>query len=141
MYKAAVRWMVRRNTRALRLGNPGPLLAGYDSDAVLVFPGTSSWAGEHRGKPAIEAFLKRFLAAGLVGDVQEILVNGPPWRTKICVLFADMARDDSGNVVYENRVALFGCIEWGKIVYQEDYLDTIKVEEFDRYLGRSATAS
>jgi hypothetical protein len=29
MYKAAVRWMIRRNVRSLRDGNPGPLIASY----------------------------------------------------------------------------------------------------------------
>ena len=45
MYKTAVRKMIRRNVRSLAQGNPGPLLAGYADDAVLVFPGRSSWGG------------------------------------------------------------------------------------------------
>ncbi len=46
---------------------PAHSCAGFADDAVLVFP-ASSWAGEYRGKPAIEGFLRRFLAAGLVGE-------------------------------------------------------------------------
>jgi ketosteroid isomerase-like protein len=127
--------MIRRNVRSLARGNPGPLLAGYADDAVLVFPGRSSWGGEHRGKAAIAEFLQRFLDAGLVGEVQEILVNGPPWRTSVCVLFTDKAMDDSGKVIYENRSVLYGRAVWGKIVYQEDFEDTHKVEAFDVYLA------
>ncbi len=134
MYKFAVRYMIRRNVRAMASGDPGPLLAGYADDAVLVFPGTSSWGGEHRGKAAIESFLRRFLAAGLVGEVHDILVNGPPWRTTVAVLFTDRAVDGSGVTVYQNRAILFGRARWGKIVYQEDFEDTHKVEAFDRYL-------
>jgi len=136
MYKAAVRWVIRRNVRALRHGDPAPLLAGYAEDAVLVFPGQSSWSGEHRGKAAIEAFLRRFLEAGIVGETHDILVNGPPWRTTVCVLFSDCAVDASGTVVYENRAVLFGRMVWGKIVYHEDFEDTHKVEQFDRYLAQ-----
>ncbi len=136
MYKWAVRWMIRRNLRALRRGDPGPLVAGYAADAVLVFPGRSSWAGEHRGKAAIEAFLRRFVAAGIVGEPHDIVVNGPPWRTTVCVLFLDHALDDSGNVVYENRAVVFGRIVWGKIVYHEDFEDTQKAEAFDVYLAQ-----
>jgi ketosteroid isomerase-like protein len=135
VYKSAVRTMIRRNVRSLARGNPGPLLAGYADDAVLVFPGRSSWGGEHRGKAAIAEFLQRFLDAGLVGEVQEILVNGPPWRTSVCVLFTDKAMDDSGKVIYENRSVLYGRAVWGKIVYQEDFEDTHKVEAFDVYLA------
>ena len=134
MYKWAVRYAIRRNVRALASGDLGPLLAGYADNAVLVFPGASSWGGEHRGKAAINAFLQRFVAAGLEGAVHEILVNGPPWRTTVAVLFTDRARDESGAIVYENRAVLFCRVRWGKIVYQEDFEDTCKVEAFDRYL-------
>jgi ketosteroid isomerase-like protein len=128
--------MIRRNLKALRDGDPGPLLAGYGDDAVLVFPGRSSWAGEHRGKPAIEAFLRRFVEAGIVGEAHDILVNGPPWRTTVCMLFLDHAVDESGTVVYENRAIVFSRIVWGKIVYHEDFEDTQKAEAFDTYLAR-----
>jgi ketosteroid isomerase-like protein len=135
VYKSAVRWMIRRNIESLHRGDPGPLLAGYADEAVLVFPGRTSWSGEHRGKPAIEAFLRRFLEAGIVGEAHEILVNGPPWRTTVCVLFTDRALSDAGDVVYENRAILFGRIVWGRIVYQEDFEDTQKSEAFDVYLA------
>ena len=38
MYKAAVRWMIRRNVRALASGDPAPLLASYAHDAMAGFP-------------------------------------------------------------------------------------------------------
>jgi ketosteroid isomerase-like protein len=139
VYKWAIRRQIRRNVAALRGGDPAPLLAGYADDAVLVFPGVSSWGGEHRGKPAIEQFLRRFLDAGLVGETHDILVNGPPWNTRIAVLFTDAATDADGTVVYENRAVLYGHIRWGKIVYQEDFEDTQKVEAFDRVLGRQSS--
>jgi uncharacterized protein (TIGR02246 family) len=136
MYKAAVRAMIRRNVAALGRGDVGKLLAGYAPDAVLVFPGHSSWGGEHRGRDAIEAFLRRFVEVGLVGEVHDILVNGPPWRTVVCVLFTDMAAGPDGTPAYENRAVLFARVRWGKIVYQEDFEDTHKVEAFDRYLAQ-----
>jgi ketosteroid isomerase-like protein len=135
MYKWAVRFLIRRNIAAMGRGDYRPLLSGYADDAVMVFPGQSSWSGEHRGKAAIEAFLTRFLAAGLHGEAYEILVNGPPWRTVVCVLFTDRAEDAQGHAVYENRVALVGHARWGKIIDQEDYLDTQKVADFDVYLA------
>jgi len=137
VYKALIRRRIRRNVEALGAGDPGPLLAGFADDAVLVFPGQSSWAGEYRGKPAIEGFLRRFLAAGLVGEVHDTVVNGPPWRTTISVLFIDRATDPAGDVVYENRVMFLVRAAWGKVVYQEDFLDTQKVAAFDEYLARA----
>jgi ketosteroid isomerase-like protein len=136
MYKWAIRRQIRRNVAALAAGDPGPVLAGYADDAVLVFPGDSSWAGEHRGKPAIEAFIHRFLDVGLVGTTHDILVNGPPWNTRVAVLFTDAVADDDGVVVYENRAVLIARLRWGKIVHQEDFEDTQKVEAFDRFLDQ-----
>ena len=136
MIKWAVRWMVRRNLAALARGDPGPLLAGYASDAVLVFPGVSSWGGEHRGKPAIEAFLRRFLETGISGEPHDILVNGPPWRMTVAMVFTDRACGEAGEVVYENRVMILSRVVWGKIVYHEDFLDTQRVEALDRHLAR-----
>ena len=140
MYKWAVRWMIRRNLKALRQGDPGPLLASYADDAVLVFPGTSSWGGEHRGKPAIEAFLRSYLEAGIVGEAYDIVVNGPPWRTTVCMLFVVQASADTGEVLYENRAILFARAVWGKIVYHEDFEDTHKSVAFDSYLARRQPA-
>jgi ketosteroid isomerase-like protein len=127
--------MIRRNVRALRGGDSGPLLAGYAEDAVLVFPGPSSWGGEYRGRQAIREFLDRFVADGIVGEAHDIVVNGPPWRTTICVLFTAQAADPDGRLVYDNRAVLFVRARWGKIVYQEDFEDTHKSEAFERYLA------
>jgi ketosteroid isomerase-like protein len=62
MYKATVRRRMQRGVRALNSGDLGPLLASFSDDAVLTFPGQSSWAGEYRGKVAIEQFVRRFRA-------------------------------------------------------------------------------
>ena len=136
MYKLAVRWMIRRNVRALSNGDLDPLLSSYASDAVLVFPGESSWGGRHEGRPAIGEFLRRFVDAGLEGEVHDIVVNGPPWNTRVCVLFSDRAVRD-GRIVYENRAMLYARVRGGKITFQEDFEDTHRVEAFDELL-RSA---
>lgn len=91
--------------------------------------------GRVRGKSAIGGFLRRFHAAGLEGKVHDIVVNRPPWRTTISVLFIDRAVDPRGRVVYENRVMFLVRAAWGKVVYQEDFLDTQKVAAFDEYLA------
>jgi ketosteroid isomerase-like protein len=141
MYKSMVRWMIRRNIEALNAGDLGPVLAGFADDAVLVFPGHSSWGQVYRGKTAIEGFVRRFAQARLVGTPHEILVNGPPWRTAVCVVFSDHATDGAGAIVYRNRAVLFARARWGKIVYQEDFLDTQKVEAFDAFLTESQPTS
>ncbi len=48
MYKASVRFLIRRNIRALNEGRYQPALAMFAPDAQLVFPGDNTWAGQFR---------------------------------------------------------------------------------------------
>lgn len=127
---------LRRDVKALGNGNYGPLLAGYSSDAVLSFnDGDHRWAGEHRGKPAIEAFLAEFVRAGIHGDITEAYMGGWPWSMTLVVRFDDRAEAPDGTQIYENNTVLLARTRWGKIVRQEDfYYDTVRMTAFDRKL-------
>ncbi|HEV8573391.1 MAG TPA: nuclear transport factor 2 family protein [Dehalococcoidia bacterium] len=126
--------MIRRGVQRINAGDIGPMLSSFANDAVLVFPGEHSWGGEYHGKAEIEKFLRRFVEVGIQLEPHEILVQGWPWKTTVMLRFTNEARDANGNVVYSNRGAIFAQAVWGKITYQEDYEDTQKVVEFDRYL-------
>lgn len=127
--------LLRRAIRRINAGDIGPMLNSYAEDAVLVFPGDSSWGGEHRGKQAIRAFLERFARVGIQFEAHEVTVSGWPWNARLYVLFSDRARDAAGNVVYENHGVIYGRTRWGKIVYQEDFEDTDRVAAFDTWLA------
>jgi ketosteroid isomerase-like protein len=144
MYKAMIRARFRRNVRQLNQGNYQPLLKMAAPDAELAFPGDNSWAAmfrpversraphtTHRGPAELEAFAQRFVEHGLAIEVGDILVNGPPWRTRICARVTDGTPDG----VYANRVCLFVEARWGRIHRWEDYLDTERVAAWDRHLG------
>jgi ketosteroid isomerase-like protein len=140
-YTSATRALLRRNVRALMAGDPAPLLALYHPDAVLTFPGEHSWGRAYRGREEIEAFLRRFLDAGLRGELGAILIDGPPWATRIAVEFDDHAHDPrTGERIYENRAVLVLRTRWGRVVREEVYEDTQKVAAFDEHLAATATA-
>jgi ketosteroid isomerase-like protein len=127
--------MLRRSIRRVNEGDIGPMLSGYAQDAVSVFPGDSSWGGEHRGRDAIERFLQRFARVGLQFEAHEIIVNGWPWKATICVLFSDHAKAPDGTVVYENHGVIYARMRWGKIVHQETFEDMNKLAAFDEWLA------
>ena len=132
---------LRRDVRALNEGDYGPVLCNYAQDAVLRFnDGEHRWAGEHRGKHAIEEFLRQFVAAGLRGRITELFVCGPPWRMTLLARYDDEAHDPAGAQLYSNRTVLLARLRWGRIVLHEDfYEDTRRIEAFDarlRELGR-----
>ena len=147
MYKALIRARIRRQIEQLNRGDYQPLLATAAPDAELAFPGDNSWSGQfrrpersraqhttHRGRAELEGFARRFVAAGLQLQVDDILVNGPPWNLRVAVRATDRALDVGGNEVYNNRVIAFIESRWGRIHRWEDYLDTERVAAWDRTL-------
>jgi ketosteroid isomerase-like protein len=126
--------MIQRGVQKINSGDIGPMLASYADDAVLVFPGEHSWGGEYRGKGRIREFLQRCVDSGIKFEVEQIVVDGWPWKTTICVRLTDEARAQDGTVVYANRALIFAKVAWGKIRFQEDYEDTQRVVPFDAYL-------
>lgn len=154
MYKAAIRAIIRRNVRQLNEGNYQPMLRMAADDAELTFPGDSSLATQfrepqqgrtrqstHRGTAELEAFAQRVVDSGLQFDVEDILVNGAPWNTRICVRATDLTLDDDGVEIYSNRVVLFIETRWGRIRRWEDYLDTQRVAMWDRVFGLEPSAA
>jgi ketosteroid isomerase-like protein len=150
MYKAVVRALVRRNVRLLNEGNYQPLFKMAAPDAELAFPGDNSWSRElrpvrqdtraqhttHRGLDEIDVFARRFVDAGLQIQIDDILVNGPPWHLRICLRGTDGSPDGT----YQNRVCAVMEVRWGRIHRWEDYLDTQRVAAWDERLGLSPQA-
>lgn len=151
MYKAAVRWMIRRNIDRLNAGDYRPALAMYADDLQFSFPGENSWANEfhpvetgrsmhvtHRGRVEMERFLRRFVDAGIHLHVEDILVNGPPWNTRVAVRTHAWSPGPDGDR-YTNRAVLYVTAAWGKLRTHEDYEDTQRSAVFDELLTVTAT--
>jgi ketosteroid isomerase-like protein len=138
-YPAAVRALLRRNVTALMAGDPEPLLRMYAPGAVLHFPGEHTWGPVYDGREAIGGFLRRFLDAGLRGELTDIYVAGPPWATRIAVRFDDHAHDAAtGERIYENRAVIVLQTRLGRVVREEVFEDTQKVAAFDARVAVAA---
>jgi ketosteroid isomerase-like protein len=150
VYKTAVRWMIRRNVAALNAGDAEPTLAMFAPDARLAFPGLNSWSTQirptergravfdtHRGRDEIAAFLRRYVETGIQMEVEDVLVAGPPWRTRVAVRAHVWAVGPEGADVYTNRAVLLVTSRWGRVLHQEDYEDTERAAEFDAVRGEA----
>jgi ketosteroid isomerase-like protein len=126
----------RRDVARLNAGDHRPLLSAYSDDAVLRFnEGDHRWAGEHRGKAAIETFLREFTGARVQGEIKDLWIAGPPWSIRMVARFDDHADGALGERLYENRTCLVIRTRFGKIVEHEDfYEDTARIPEFERAL-------
>jgi len=154
VYKTLIRTQIKRDIRALNRGDATFLLRRAAPDAELSFPGDNSWSRQfravskgpgasvtHRGRAELDAFAQEFVARRLGLEVEDIVINGPPWRTRICVRAVDHAEDEHGREVYVNRVVAFIETRWGKVHRWEDYLDTERVRAWDDRITASATTA
>ena len=146
MYKAAVRALVRHSISRLNQGDATLLLRLASADAELAFPGDNTWAAvhrpvekgrhrhvTHRGVEECRSFAERFVNEGLQFEIEDILVNGPPWNLRVAVRAHDfIVRPTGGDDVYNNRVVAFLELRWGRLVRWEDYEDTERVAAWDR---------
>jgi len=162
MYKAAVRALMRFSIRRLNEGDYSLMLRLAAPNFELAFPGENSWStmfrpqvlgrdrhATHRGIEEVTAFADRVVAEGLQFQVEDILVNGPPWNTRIALRVNDhipgpdgTGPADGSNDMYANRAILFLTVRWGRLVRWEDYEDTERVSDWDRRMAEaSAPAS
>lgn len=152
MYKVAVRALVRHGIGRLNQGDPRFLLRLASDDASIAFPGDNSWSRmyrpvdrgrhphpTHRGHDELQAFADRFVKERLQFRIEDILVSGPPWHTRVAVRAHDFSLGPDGRDRYNNRVVSFLEIRWGRLVRWEDYEDTQRVAAFDAALAVADT--
>ena len=143
MYKAAIRAVVRQGISRLNSGDPSFLLRLAAVDAEIAFPGDNSWAAmhrrvekgrhwhaTHRGLGECRSFAERFASEGIQIVIEDILVNGPPWNTRVAVRAHDYIPGDGADV-YSNRLVAFMEIRWARLYRWEDYEDTERVSAWD----------
>jgi ketosteroid isomerase-like protein len=130
-------WLVGRMVRAafgrLNQGDVRLVLAAFASDAHFVFPGRSSFAADHRRKPDIEAWFRRFVALGPQVTIHDVTVAGPPWNMRVSVRFSDRFPTPAGGY-YDNEGVIYQRIRWGRIKEDRIYLDTQRLAELDAQL-------
>lgn len=141
MYRWLARMLIRRSLRFHQSRDVDGLLSSYADDVHFFFPGRNSWAGEYVGKQQVRPWLERFHRVGLNLRVHDILVDGTPWNTRVCLQFTDDAKDADGRIVYENRGVIYARAAWGKIRHYEVFEDTEKVADLDRYLAQNEAVS
>lgn len=145
MYKAAIRALLRHSVKRLNEGDFSLMLKMASPDFELAFPGEHSWSTmfrpqvlsrerhvTHLGIEEAVAFAERFVAEGIQFEIEDILVNGPPWRTRIAVRVRDFIPGRAGEGdAYANRAVLFQEIRWGRLIRWETYEDTQRVAAWD----------
>ncbi len=85
----------------------------------------------HRGVAEARSFAERFVAEGIQVEIEDILVNGPPWHTRVAIRAHDHIAGPDGRDTYNNRFVDFIQIRWGRMHRFEVYEDTERVARWD----------
>ena len=145
MYKATIRALMRHSIQKLNSGDYSMMLKMASPGFTLAFPGENSWATmfrparagrdqhiTHQGIDEARAFAERFVNEGVQFVIEDILVNGGPWNTRIALRVHDFVPATGGEQdVYNNRAVLFLEIRWGRLIRWEDYEDTERITAWD----------
>lgn len=156
MYKLTIRTLIRRSIRQLNAGDFSSFLAMAAPNMTIAFPGVNSWStmfrptepsrhrhSTHRGIKECSAFGERFVDNGVQFELEDILIAGPPWNTRIALRVQSFvpAPDGSGPDEYNNRAIALLEVRWGKLASWEDYEDTQRVAAWDLHDSEATSVS
>ena len=147
MYKATVRALMRHSVTQLNRGDYSMMLKLAHPDFTLAFPGENSWATmfrptvkgrdrhvTHQGVQEAAAFAERVVSQGTQFRIEDILVNGGPWQTRVALrVHVFIPSAGGGDDAYNNRAVLLLEIRWGRLVAWETYEDTQRVAAWDAH--------
>ncbi|CAH0198424.1 hypothetical protein SRABI76_01953 [Microbacterium oxydans] len=138
VYAIIVRNKVRNTFEQINLGNYAAMVAGLSDEFEYVFRGEHALGGRRVTKEAMNRWWERTLSVlpGAKFDVQEVLVNGGPWKTRIAVRSLVSGPLPDGER-YENTVFQFMTLTWGKVTAVETVED---LQILERALKKVADA-
>lgn len=116
MYSRIVRRNVARVFDAISHGDPSAMLDSLAPQFVYRFHGEHALGGVRTTRAAMEQWWERIfrLLPGAAFRVDEVLVNGWPWRTRLALrLQVSGPLPDGG--VYENVLFQFMTLRWGRV--------------------------
>lgn len=130
MYKAIVRSKVRGVFAHINESDYRPMVDGLADDFVYVFHGKHALGGRRTSRRAMILWWERTLRLlpGARFELQDILVNGAPWRTRVATR-ARVSGILPGGEPYENTVFQFLTLRWGRVSDVETLEDLQVLEQ------------
>lgn len=129
MYKHIVRRRVRSTFDRINAGDYLMMVDGLAQDFEYRFHGEHALGGRRTTRSGMIRWWQRTLRLlpGARFDIQDILVNGGPWRTRVAVRSL-VSGDLPNGRRYENTVFQFLTLSWGKVTSVETIEDLQKLE-------------
>jgi ketosteroid isomerase-like protein len=128
MYHRIIKGKIREGFRQLSQGNSQGVLSQFAPDAHFIFAGDHALGCDSRDQNTVRQWFQRLfqLFPGIQFEVHTLIVSGWPWDTRAANYFSIHSTRPDGQQ-YQNRGVQLLRIQWGRIV--EDYLyeDTLKL--------------
>ena len=125
MYHAFIRHQVRKSFAGLGTGTPSSEAGNLAPDVQHVFAGESAIGGARRGPAAFVRWLERVyrLLPDLRFDVQDVIVSGGPFNTRVAVHWRSRATAVTGDAYANDGIHLIRMSK-GKITDIRVFTDT-----------------
>jgi len=127
MYRRLLASGIRLGYRRVVAGKPRLVLALCAEHVQFTFPGDNSFAGTWHGKQPLEQWLRRFGTLKPTFEIDDVLVAGPPWNTRVALTFTDAIGED-----YRNRGMEYLRMRWGKVEQIDVHLNTETISRWER---------
>lgn len=116
LYAAIVRGKVRDTFERISRGDYATMVAGLDEPFEYRFHGEHALGGRRTSREAMTRWWQRVmrLLPGLRFEVLEVLVQGPPWRTRVAARLR-ITGSLPGGARYENLAFQFLTLRWGRV--------------------------
>ena len=130
MYHRIVARKVRKTFQQISAGNWEPMVAGMAPSFTYRFYGDHALSGERRTHEALRRWWERCfrLLPDTRFEVQDILVSGWPWSTRVATAVTVHVGVVDGTR-YDNIVHQFLRIRWGKLTEVRTLEDTAVLEK------------
>ena len=124
MYHAFVRARVRATFERINVGDYTAMVDGLAPRFEYRFHGEHALGGRRTTRAAMIAWWQRVLRLlpGTRFEVQDVIVNGGPWHTRVAVR-ARVSGALPGGGHYANTVFQFLTLSWGKVTSVETIED------------------
>jgi ketosteroid isomerase-like protein len=141
MYAQIVRAQVKSIFERINAGDYAAMVDGLAPTFSYTFHGDHALGGRRTSRDAMVAWWERTLRLlpETRFDVQDVVVNGPPWKTRVAVRsFVSGALPDGTR--YENTVFQFISLVWGRVTSIETVEDLQVLERALRTVADAGNA-
>ena len=130
MYARLIERHTRRVYAHFNAQNAEAAIERFAEDAHLIFRGKSTLAADLHGKREIATWLRNLMRLDLRWEVHDVVVQGPPWNTRLVTRYTARVGQCSGGVELAYEGVQYARLRWGRVRLDDILPDTEAVAAY-----------